>query len=208
MSERAHQLVQILLQKQSLDECSLQDLQSLAREYPYFGAIQLLLAEKTRTQHPSVYQKQLQKTALFFHDPYWFDYLINEQDYQQEEIIVEPPHVHHDELSRAIAAEDENEEEKPTGTDLAKDLQQQIDSSDTPQPVESVPATAETEAAPFESLPDLEPQRKNDMLPEQEGQAIREGLPASSHGEETPVPPEEASSEVISEIDVHPAGVG
>src|ERR1700704_1333262 len=91
MNESVHQLVQSLLQKNSIEECNLNDLQNIAKQYPYFTPIQLILAEKMKSQHPSLYQKQLQKTSLYFHNALWFEYMLNREEYLHEESIITMP---------------------------------------------------------------------------------------------------------------------
>jgi hypothetical protein len=65
------QLVRSLLQKDSLEQCSLQELEQFAGRHPYFGAAQLLLAKKMQVEKADGYQDQLQKTYLFFNNPMW-----------------------------------------------------------------------------------------------------------------------------------------
>src|SRR3982074_3106456 len=91
MNESVHQLVQSLLQKNSIEECNLHDLQNIAKQFPYFAPIQLILAEKMKSQHPALYQKQLQKTSLYFHNALWFEYLLNRDEYPHEESITTRP---------------------------------------------------------------------------------------------------------------------
>ena len=78
MNPRINQLVRTLLQKDSLAECSLPELQQFAERHPYFGAAQLLLTKKMQTESAEGYQEQLQKTLLFFHNPGWVDQLLND----------------------------------------------------------------------------------------------------------------------------------
>src|SRR5688572_25803805 len=84
MNVQINKLVRSLLQKESIEQCTLHELQELARRYPYFGAAQLLLAKKLsmgsngKPDDESVYREQLQKTSLFFHDPLWLEHLLNE----------------------------------------------------------------------------------------------------------------------------------
>lgn len=73
-----NQLVKTLLQKESLEQCSLQELEQFAERHPYFGAAQLLLTKKLQTEKPERYDEQLQKTFLFFHNPLWVEHLLNE----------------------------------------------------------------------------------------------------------------------------------
>ncbi len=116
MNEIAADLVKLVLGKDSLEACTLQELQQITREYPYFTAAQVMLAEKMRSQHPQHYIKQLQKTSLFFRDPIWFDYLLNKQEYKQEEWIIQD--------LKSSQQDDEVEEEIVTGEN--EDQQQKI----------------------------------------------------------------------------------
>lgn len=78
MNVRLNQLVKSLLQKESLDQCSLPELTAFAEKNPYFGAAQLLLTKKVQTEQPEKYDEQLQKTLLFFHNPLWVEHLLND----------------------------------------------------------------------------------------------------------------------------------
>lgn len=78
MNARINQLVKSLLQKDSIDQCSIQELKQYADQHPYFGAAQLLLAKKLKEENDDQYNDQLQKTYLFFHNPLWVEALLNE----------------------------------------------------------------------------------------------------------------------------------
>ncbi|HEX4876882.1 MAG TPA: hypothetical protein VFV31_09445 [Chitinophagaceae bacterium] len=78
MNGPINQLVKSLLQKDSLEVCSLQELQQYAEKYPYFGAAQLLLAKKLQTENTEQYEQQFQKTCLFFHNPLWVQQLLTD----------------------------------------------------------------------------------------------------------------------------------
>jgi hypothetical protein len=78
MNVPINQLVKSLLHKESLDQCSLEELQQYAERYPYFGAAQLLLTKKLQTENTERYHEQLQKTYLFFHNPMWVQQLLSD----------------------------------------------------------------------------------------------------------------------------------
>lgn len=77
MNGSINQLVRSLLQKDSLEQCSLQELEQFADRHPYFGAAQLLLTKKLKEERSDRYDEQLQKTFLFFHNPLWVEQLLN-----------------------------------------------------------------------------------------------------------------------------------
>lgn len=78
MNVQINQLVKSLLQKDSIEQCTLQELRQYAERHPYFGAAQLLLTKKLQSEDPVQYEEQLQKTYLFFHNPLWVEHLLNE----------------------------------------------------------------------------------------------------------------------------------
>src|SRR5258705_3151905 len=77
------QLAKSILQKDTLEQCSVDELQELTNQYPYFSAAQLLLAKKLAvesgggTENADLYHQQLQRTSLLFHNPLWLEYLLN-----------------------------------------------------------------------------------------------------------------------------------
>ena len=110
MNVRINQLVKSLLQKDSIDQCSIQELQQYAEQHPYFGAAQLLLAKKMKTENAEQYNEQLQKTYLFFHNPLWVEALLNETGHakstESEQSTTEP-------IKEEIVAEEINIQAAP-----------------------------------------------------------------------------------------------
>ncbi len=94
MNVSINQLVKSLLQKDSLEHCSLPELTAYAERNPYFGAAQLLLAKKLQTDSPEKFEEQYQKTLLYFHNPLWVEHLLNDTgqgEVQKEAAEVEQP---------------------------------------------------------------------------------------------------------------------
>ncbi|MEK7225029.1 MAG: hypothetical protein AAB221_05035, partial [Bacteroidota bacterium] len=92
MNAQINQLVKSLLQKESIEQCSLGELQQFAERHPYFGAAQLLLTKKLQTENTGQYSEQLQKTLLYFHNPLWVEQLLNETGsarINQPEVVME-----------------------------------------------------------------------------------------------------------------------
>ena len=82
-------LVRSIFQKESLDDCSLEELQAMARQYSYFTPVQFLLAEKLKTTDQKLYKEQLQKLSLHFNNPLWLDHLLN--SYKTEDFVARSP---------------------------------------------------------------------------------------------------------------------
>jgi len=81
-------LVRSIFQKESLDDCSLEELQTMARQYSYFTPVQFLLAEKLKTTNEDLYKEQLQKLSLHFNNPLWLDYLLNTDEAEESAMPV------------------------------------------------------------------------------------------------------------------------
>lgn len=77
MDDRFNILTQSLFQK-SIENCSLEEIQSFTKQYPYFAPAQFLLLKRLNSSSEE-YKSQYQKALLFHHDPLSFDQLINEQ---------------------------------------------------------------------------------------------------------------------------------
>ena len=80
MSSRFDLLTQELFQK-NISECSREQLQDLATEYPYFAPAQFLLTKKLGDEANPAYEAQLQKAVLYFHEPLYFDHFFNGDKY-------------------------------------------------------------------------------------------------------------------------------
>ena len=77
MSNRIHALAQQLTGKASIEECSLEELQHIARRHPYFSSAQFLLLQKLRQLASPEAEAQHKKAVLFYPDPLLFDYFIS-----------------------------------------------------------------------------------------------------------------------------------
>jgi hypothetical protein len=80
MNNVVNELTRSVVDKNSLQECSVNELQELTRQYPYFGPAQFLLARKLKEENSPLYEQQSQKAILFFQDQLWYDYLSGNND--------------------------------------------------------------------------------------------------------------------------------
>jgi hypothetical protein len=70
-----NELVRSTIDKNTLQECSVDELQQLTQQYPYFGPAQFLLAKKLKEEASPLYEQQSQRAILYFQDHLWFNYL-------------------------------------------------------------------------------------------------------------------------------------
>ena len=86
MSNRIHALAQQLTGKASIEECSLEELQHIARRHPYFSSAQFLLLQKLRQLNSPEAEAQYKKAVLFYPDPLLFDYFISSDKFYVDEL--------------------------------------------------------------------------------------------------------------------------
>ena len=70
-------ILQNLYRTTELDDVPVHRLQETLREHPYFSAGQFLLAQKLKLQQSEQYEEQVQKAAVYFHDPLWMHWQLN-----------------------------------------------------------------------------------------------------------------------------------
>jgi hypothetical protein len=88
MHDLINKLAFSLFRKNSLDQCSSEEIEHLAKQYPYFSSAQLLLAAKQKqTDHPD-FEKHLISASLHVNNPLWLDHLLNSKP-TSEKIVTE-----------------------------------------------------------------------------------------------------------------------
>src|SRR5882757_493323 len=69
-------IVQHLFHQPSLHSVTVDELENMAQQHPYFAAAHFLLLKKMQdTDHPQ-FDTQLHKTTLYFNNPLWLQYLL------------------------------------------------------------------------------------------------------------------------------------
>lgn len=89
MQEVVNKLVFSLFKKNGLQQCTVEELEQLAEQYPCLATAQFLLAIKLRQTDDSRYRQQLQKASLYFNNPLWLNHLLSETGEKAAEKISE-----------------------------------------------------------------------------------------------------------------------
>ena len=89
MHELINKLAFSLFRKNSLEECSTAEIETLAKQYPYFSSAQLLLAAKQKATHHQDFEKQLLLTSLHVNNPLWLNHLLNSKTEHKEKVLSE-----------------------------------------------------------------------------------------------------------------------
>lgn len=82
MNKSTQEVLRYLAGSEDIEAVPLDDLQKLADENPYFPVAQLLLTKKLKAQRNPGFLSQAQKTALYFSNPYWLDYQLTNESWQ------------------------------------------------------------------------------------------------------------------------------
>src|SRR5512139_3630944 len=89
MHELINKLAFSLFKKNSLEECSIEEIDQLAKQYPYFSSAQILLAAKQKQSDDSEFDNQVITSSLYVSNPIWLDHLLNSEPSQQKIVIEE-----------------------------------------------------------------------------------------------------------------------
>jgi len=78
MNSTVNEITKSITGKHSLNDCSVEELQQLTSQYPFSAPVQFLLARKLKEISSDSLNKHIQKASLYFQNPLWFDYLLND----------------------------------------------------------------------------------------------------------------------------------
>ncbi len=70
-------------------DASTEELQNIITDHPYFSPAHFFLAKKMKYQNHPDFLKQLQRTAIYFSNPYWLHYQLLQQNNNAEKIEFE-----------------------------------------------------------------------------------------------------------------------
>ena len=116
MSERIHGLAQLLPDKSSLDDYTLEELQHVAKRYPFFAPVQFLLLQKMKEAALPETAAQQQKAALYYTDPLLFDYFISPNQFatdEKESELTKEEVFNSEAISEIVPADEETVMDKP-----------------------------------------------------------------------------------------------
>ncbi len=174
MNTAINELVKIFLQKDSLQECSIKELQQLADKYPFFSLSQLFLAQKLKAGNTEAFNAQTEKASLFFHHPLQVDQLLTEKG---NAVIEQKPA----ESQLVTAITEETVAPFVTKTDAPESMPYESSAEIPTLPVDSMfrpleaenpqPVTTGTETPPDQSL-HPEPVVDVPTLPDEESEEI------------------------------------
>ncbi len=81
--------------KRDLSQVEEGTLAKLADSYPYFAPVQMLLSAKLKDSNSTEFILQAQKTGLYFTNPYWLHYLLQEKANPPEIVEITPSYTNY-----------------------------------------------------------------------------------------------------------------
>lgn len=79
----------IILQPELLKETSTEELLQLTEQYPFFAPAHFLLAAKKKQTNDAGVYEQIQKASVYFNEPLWFHYQLQQFSSQEKPFIKE-----------------------------------------------------------------------------------------------------------------------
>lgn len=79
MNPTSAKVLRYLTGNENIEHTSISELQKLADESPYFPVAQFLLSKKLEAENHNEFLQQVQKTALYFTNPYWLHYQLSHE---------------------------------------------------------------------------------------------------------------------------------
>jgi hypothetical protein len=92
-------ITQQYFNKHTFDEVSIEEIEGFIEKYPYSATARYLLAQKIHNDEPENDHDELVTAGLYFHNPLWLDWLLN----NREETIAEPETKHAEPAPETIA---------------------------------------------------------------------------------------------------------
>ena len=136
MNDWENNILKSITGNDSLDTVSIETLQKLAAQYPYFGVAQYLYAKKLQQQKDAAFDEQVTKTALHFSNTAWLNYLFIKEDLRAtEEKFLENTEVANAtkleplNLSTLESKHEPDKKEKEFFVDLNEEQSQQVDNT-------------------------------------------------------------------------------
>ena len=74
MNQSLDKSLHYLTGNENIDAVTIEELEKLVNDNPWFAVAHFLLAKKLKKENNDRFLQQVQKTALYFPNPYWLHY--------------------------------------------------------------------------------------------------------------------------------------
>ncbi len=80
MKNNLDQIIRNIFQADTLDKVSIDDLNELIQQFPSFNFAHFMISKKMCSEQISGFEKESEKTALYFTNPFWLQCLLHQED--------------------------------------------------------------------------------------------------------------------------------
>lgn len=134
MNQPAEKALSYIAGNENIETVTVEDLQRLVAENPYFPVTQFLLAKKLQSKTEPEYQQQFEKTVLYFSNPYWLQYQLTEAKGHEFETFSTENFVEQKSYEKASIPEDVvNQQEDAVGSSAQAPSSEPVDITQAPQ---------------------------------------------------------------------------
>jgi hypothetical protein len=110
MTGTTQNIIKKIFQSDSLENISVQQLQELVAQHPSFGAAHYLLSKKLKLDNNASLGEQVQKTALYFTNPNWLQWLLKNIEEKKSLIKIDEPIIINENKTQPIINDEKKEE--------------------------------------------------------------------------------------------------
>jgi hypothetical protein len=129
MTGTTQHIIKKLFQADLLENVSVQQLEELVAQHPSFGTAHYLLSQKLQHDNNPAFEKQIQKTALYFTNPSWLQWLLKNVHEEKSLIKNDEVFINHEPQKEIIAAEKKGDQNEIADSISKTVLQQTVNAS-------------------------------------------------------------------------------
>ncbi len=90
MTGNPRQFILDMFGKEQLEDISVEELKAMVEEFPSFNALHFLLSKKLKSEGSVEFYTETEKTALYFTNPFWLQWLLQNEEEQKSKEYQQP----------------------------------------------------------------------------------------------------------------------
>ncbi|MFI5156170.1 MAG: hypothetical protein ACHQEM_08290 [Chitinophagales bacterium] len=91
MTGNPRQIILDMFGKEQLEDISVEELKEMVEEFPSFNALHFLLSKKLKSEGRDEFYTETERTALYFTNPFWLQWLLETEEEQKTKDDEPPP---------------------------------------------------------------------------------------------------------------------
>ena len=124
MTGTTQHIIKKIFQVDSLENISVQQLEEIVAQHPSFNAAHYLLSQKLQQNNNPSFEDQVQKTSLYFTNPFWLQWLLK-NPVEEKSLIKNEEIIINNQPEKEIAVEEKEENNIAVNESISKTVLQQ-----------------------------------------------------------------------------------